>query len=301
MVGTPIILAVAVLLSYWLAGRALQPLVRIANETRSISVSNFESRVAVPAADDEIAQLARGFNELLDRLQAAFTELRRFTADASHELRTPLTVIQAVGEFALRNKMTTEEYCDTIGHMLEEVGRLTQLADALLMLARGEADTAPPEMTEVLLGETIDAACAQLSPLAEDRKQAFQVHYATHSKILTDANLLKLAVINLVHNAIKFTPDGGHIDVYVESDKSTIAIAVEDTGPGIPASEHEKVFDRFYRSDRTRASAGRGFGLGLSLARSAVAKLGGTVTADQAASGGARISILIPLNGPAVH
>jgi heavy metal sensor kinase len=300
LMSAAVVLPIAVLLSYWLAGRALEPLRRIANETSSMTVGNLEGRVAVPEARDEIAQLALGFNELLDRLQTAFTELRRFTADASHELRTPLTVIQAVGEFALRNRMTTEEYCDTIGHMLEEVGRLTQLAEALLMLARGEADAAPPERTEVELSEAIDAACAQLRPLADERKQTLQVHNAELSPVLTDAKLFKLALTNILHNAIKFTPDGGRIDVYVDSDHSAITIAVDDTGPGIPESEHDKVFARFFRSDRTRASAGRGFGLGLSLARSAIAKLGGTVSAGQAASGGARLTISIPNKSPAM-
>jgi signal transduction histidine kinase len=301
MIATPLVLAVSILLSYWLAGRALKPLERVANETSSLSLRNLERRVSVPRTGDEVARLALSFNELLDRLQAAFTELRRFTADASHELRTPLTVIQTIGEFALSNRMTTEEYCDTIGHMLEEAARLTQLTEALLMLARGEADDVPPKITEVALGEVLDAVCAQLRPLADDRKQTLQVHNAAHLPALTDANHLKLAVLNIIHNAIRFTPNGGRIDVYVESDHSSITIAVEDTGPGIPQFEQEKVFDRFYRSDRTRASTGPGFGLGLSLARSAIAKVEGTISVGRAASGGARISILIPLAGPGIH
>ncbi|MGH7486444.1 MAG: sensor histidine kinase, partial [bacterium] len=294
LLSAAVVLPIAVLLSYWLAGRALRPLSRIAVEAGSISVSNLESRVAVPKTGDEIAQLASGFNELLDRLQIAFAELRQFTGDASHELRTPLTVIQSVGELALTTSMTPQQYRETLSHVLEEVDRLRQLVDALLMLARGESDMATAPATEVLPYEAVESVCAQLRPLAEEHNQLLSVHGNVTTAIMTDVNLLNLAVMNVVHNAIKFTPDGGRIDVSVTSSDSAIAVVVDDTGPGIPASERDKVFDRFYRSDRATRSTERGFGLGLSIARAAIAKLGGSILAGQATSGGARINILIP-------
>ena len=294
LLSATVVLPIAVLLSYWLAGRALTPLSRIAVEASSISVSNLESRVAVPKTGDEIAQLASGFNELLDRLQIAFAELRQFTGDASHELRTPLTVIQSVGELALTTSMTPQQYRETLSHVLEEVDRLRQLVDALLMLARGESDMATAPATEVSPYEAVESVCAQLRPLAEEHNQLLSVHGDVTTAILTDINLLNLAVMNVVHNAIKFTPDGGRIDVSVTSSDAAITITVDDTGPGIPAAERDKVFDRFYRSDRATRSTERGFGLGLSIARAAIAKLGGSILAGQAASGGARINILIP-------
>lgn len=301
LLSAAVVLPIAVLLSYWLAGRALRPLTRIAAETRSISVSSLEHRVALPKTGDEIAQLASGFNELLDRLQIAFAELRQFTGDASHELRTPLTVIQSVGELALTTSMTPQQYRDTLSHMLEEVDRLRQLVDALLMLARGEADMATASVTEVMPYEAVESVCAQLRPLAEEHNQLLSVHGNVTPAILTDVNLLNLAVMNVVHNAIKFAPDGGRIDVSVSSHDSAIAVVVDDTGPGIAAAERDKVFDRFYRSDQATRSTEQGFGLGLSIARAAIAKLGGSILAGQAASGGARISISIPLTSPSIR
>lgn len=309
IVGTPLIIALGVLLSYWLAGRALRPLTRMAADASAISAANLDRRLRVqngraPRAlfadttarsnGDEIAQLAKSFNELLERLQRAFAELRRFTADASHELRTPLTVMRSLGEMALTSSPSPERYRDTIGHMLEEVDRLTQLAESLLMLARGETGGWQIEEFEVDAGELIEAVCAQMRVLAEERHQSLSIDARETVRIVTDAKLAKLALMNVVHNAVKFTPEGGRIDVRMRSSKSALRIDVEDTGPGIPPDEHERVFERFYRSDRARSGPAGGFGLGLAIARSAIEALGGTVAVDPAHSAGTRIRIEIP-------
>jgi heavy metal sensor kinase len=300
LLSAGVVLPITVLLSYWLAGGALKPLTRIAAETGSISSSNLDRRVAVPKTGDEIAQLASAFNELLDRLRAAFMELRRFTADASHELRTPLTVLQSVGEVALTTSMKPQQYIDTISHMLEQVDRLRQLVDALLTLARGEAEIATTSLTEIVPYEAVESVCAQLRPLAEERRLSLSVHGTVTSAILTNTGLLTVAVMNVVHNAIKFTPEGGRIDVYVGSCDAAVTIVVDDTGPGIPVAERNKVFERFYRSEKTPLSAERGFGLGLSIVRAAISSLGGTILAEQSAAGGARISMSIPRRNPSL-
>lgn len=294
LISFAVVLALAVLLSYWLAGRALKPLTRIAAETSSVSVSNLDRRVAVPNTVDEISQLALAFNALLDRLQTAFTELRQFTADASHELRSPLTVMRSVGELALTTGQTAPQYRTTIGQMLEEVDRLTQLVESLLMLARGEASPSSIEATNIVPREIVEAVCGQMRPLAEKRNQLLSVRGDLTPPTLVVSGLIELAVMNIVHNAIKFTPDGGRIDVHVESGGSGITIVVEDTGPGIPANERDKIFNRFYRSDRERSVDAPGFGLGLSIARAAIGRLGGIISAGQSASGGASIHIFIP-------
>ncbi len=294
LIASPLVLAFMVLLSYYLAGRALEPLVSITSQIGSISANNLGHRIPVPATADEIARLAVGFNELLARLNDAFAEMKRFTSDASHQLRTPLTVIQAIGEFAMSYRMTSEEYCATIGHMLEELARLTNLAEALLMLARAEIDSPPAFLDEVVPRDLVEAICAQLRPLTEERRQLLSVQDSITPSILTDANQVQLAIMNVIHNAIKFTPDGGCIDIGINCLDSNIVITVDDTGPGIAVSEREKIFDRFYRSDGPRSAGRAGFGLGLSIARAAIVKLGGTIFAGESASGGARISIILP-------
>ena len=289
-----VVLALTMLLSYWLAGRALRPLARFAAETNSISELDLTRRVAVPATGDEMAQLALAFNELLDRLQTAFTELRQFTADASHELRTPLTVMRSVGELALTAGLTAPQYRTTIGQMLEEVEQLTQLVESLLMLARGEAGHWSIAATPFVPREIVEAVCALMRPLAEKRNQLLSVRGDLTPPTLVVSGLIELGIMNIVHNAIKFTPDGGRIDVQVDCDESGITIVVEDTGPGISANERDKIFNRFYRSDQGQSADEHGFGLGLSIARAAIGKLDGTISAGQSPSGGASIRIEIP-------
>jgi signal transduction histidine kinase len=281
-----------------LAGRALKPLALIAVEANSISALNLERRVKVPATRDEIALLAAAFNRLLDRLQAAFTELREFTGNASHELRTPLAALHSIGELALTVDQTPTQYRETISHMLEEAHRLTQLVESLLMLARADADLATVRTgtTTVALVEVVDTVCTHLRPLAEERNQRLSFHGAVTLQSRIDGELLELALVNIVHNAIKFTPDGGRIDVRVDESESIVTIVVEDSGPGIRASEEERVFERFYRSGQERSSTNGGFGLGLAIARASIARLGGSVSAARSAAGGARIIIAIPLS-----
>lgn len=311
LLGTPVIVALGVLLSYWLAGRALRPLTRIAAEAGTITAANLEQRISVQSTraqgtaltghghvGDEIARLATSFNELLDRLQQAFAELRRFTADASHELRTPLTVMRSLGEMALTSHPPTQNYRDTIGQMLEEVDRLTQLVESLLMLARGEAGGWRVEESEVDLTELVEAVCVQMRVLAEERNQSLIFERSNTPHIMTDSKLVKIAVMNVIHNAVKFTPVGGRIEVRVESNESVIHVDVDDSGPGIPPGDREKVFERFYRSDRARAEPARGFGLGLSISRWALDALDGSVNADQSLLGGARVRIGIPRKLP---
>ena len=294
LVGTPAVLAVAWLLSYWLAGRALRPLTRMTREAATISASNLAYRIAIPNTGDEVARLAINFNQLLDRLEIAFMELRHFTADASHELRTPLTVMRSVGELALSADKTPQYYRDTISQMLEEVDRLTRLVEGLLMLARSGADQAINTSMEMVPSEVVEAVCAQLRPLAEDRHQLLTVQSSATPPTIMNASLLELVLMNVVHNALKFTPDGGRIDVRVGVADSNVTIEVDDTGPGIEASERERVFDRFYRSDRVASGSQPGFGLGLAIARAAIVKFGGEISAASSASGGARIEIAIP-------
>jgi signal transduction histidine kinase len=184
----------------------------------------------------------------LSRLQDAFERLRRFTADASHELRTPLTAMRSVGEVALRDGLEPGAYRDVIGSMLEEVDRLTRLVESLLTLARADSGKIyiVPERQDLaaLAAHVID----QLRVLADEKQQSLALQAAAPVDVLADAAILRQALMNVIHNAIKYTPNGGAISVEVGASKAGEAvIAIRDTGPGIAAAHRDRIFDRFYR------------------------------------------------------
>lgn len=298
--GGLLFLVFAVASSYWVARLALRPLTAIAEQTAAISASNLAFRLPLPTASDEISKLTVGLNLLLGRMQSAFSELRGFAADVSHELRTPLTVVRSIAESTLNAGGTTLQCQDALGNILEEVDRLTELLGSLLTLARAEVDTPNTMVAQLSPRELVETTSAQLEPLAANRQQTLSVYGAATPPIAADARLVDLALTNVIHNAIKFTPVGGRIDVHVACDAKVLTIAIDDTGPGIAPAEREKVFERFYRSAHLESRNERGFGLGLSIARSAIARLGGSIEASSAASGGARMIIKIPLRDSAL-
>jgi heavy metal sensor kinase len=284
----------AALAGYVISGRALAPLSRMAERARTISADRLSERLPVEVAPDELGQLATVFNETFARLEASFDRLRRFTADASHQLRTPLTALKSVGEVSLREARTPREYQETIGSMLEEADRLTSLVDALLLLSRWESGRAPRTPVRLDLRDVAQTLCGQLAVLAEDRGIALDVDVAS-SWVSADEVMLRSALMNIVDNAIKFTPNGGRVRVWSRNDAGRHAIVIDDTGPGIPAEQRERVLERFFRGDRGgEAPAVPGAGLGLAIADWAVRANQGGLAIDESGSGGARVVISLP-------
>ncbi len=288
----------AVLLSllggYFLAGRALSPVRDITEKAREISADNLSERLPVPHDKDEIGSLAIVFNDTLSRLEQSFEKLRSFTADASHELRTPLTSIRSVGEVALRGPEDTKSYRDSIESMLEETDRLTRMVEDLLVLARGDAGSAGLHPLPVDLSETVIGITGELRILAEERGQKISTRTTEGIMTTVDISTLTLAISNVLHNAIRYTPDGGKISIETGSDSESAYVEISDSGPGIPAGERSKVFDRFYRLDPSRSSSEGGSGLGLSIAKWAVEINGGTIKFVEAEGPGSRCRIEIP-------
>lgn len=271
----------AVLLSllggYYLAGKALSPVRDITDKAREISAENLSERLPVPHDKDEIGSLAIVFNDTLSRLEQSFEKLRSFTADASHELRTPLTSIRSVGEVALRGPEDTKSYRDSIESMLEETDRLTRMIEDLLVLARGDAGSAGLHPVPIDLSEVVIGILGELKVLAEEKGQKISTRTAEGIMITADLSTLTLALSNILHNAIRYTPDGGKISIETAAQGEWAAVEISDTGPGIPADERAKVFDRFYRLDSSRASSEGGSGLGLAIAKWAIEANGGEI------------------------
>ena len=247
---------------------------------------------------DELGQLTAVLNDAFARLEASFTRLKQFTQDAAHELRTPLAVLRSVGEAGLQTQRDPSGYRDIIGSMLEEVDRLGRLVDGLLTLARAESGRFSVHQQSTSLLTLCQDAVECLRVLADDMEQTLTFESTEDLSALIDRDTLRLALINLVANAIRFTPRGGTIHVRLRhaTDRQAV-IEVEDNGPGIAREHHTRLFERFYRINASRAQHSGGSGLGLAIARWAVEANGGIIDFESGPGRGSCFRILLPLPG----
>ncbi|MGH9321846.1 MAG: heavy metal sensor histidine kinase [Vicinamibacteria bacterium] len=294
-VGLPVAMLFAGIGGYHLARRALMPVERMTEQAQSITADRLGARVPVDNPDDELGRLATVFNEMLQRIEESFDRLRRFTADASHELRTPLTAIRSVGEVGLREERDVAAYREVIGSMLEEVDRLTGLVDRLLLLSRADSGhTALRRVHLPLLGVAREVG-SHLAVLAEERGQTINVSGDPSIEADVDAFWLREGLVNIVDNAIKYSPRGAEIRVRVVGrGPSESAIEVVDAGPGVSAEQHARIFDRFYRVDEGRSRERGGSGLGLAIARWAIEANGGRIEVESIAGCGSSFRIVLP-------
>jgi len=282
----PLAVALAAIGGYLIATRSLRPLDAMARQARRITSESLSKRLPNPNPSDELGRLATVFNDTLARLEASFAELQRFTADASHELRSPLTALRAVGEVALRDGNDPAALRETIGSMLEEAQRLTDLVDALLTLARMDATKADAPREEVNIAALLEEVRDQFEVLANEKRQTIVVMSDDNVAVKADRTLLYLALVNLVHNAIQHGPADSRILITAVRSARKIDISVKDNGPGISREYHEKIFERFFRVDKARSRAQGGAGLGLAIAKQAVERNGGRIMLENNSDGG---------------
>lgn len=293
--GFPVTLIVSLLGGYFLAGRALSPVQHLTNRARAISADNLSERLAVPNPRDEIGQLTSVLNDAFVRLEESFTRLKRFTHDVAHELRTPLAVIRSVGEVGLQQQRDPKSYRDVIGSMLEEVDRLGHLVDNLLTLARAESG----RFSANLRPDDLRALCQDvtecLQVLAEEKHQTLTFEAKDNHLASIDRDILRLALINIIANAIRYTQDHGNIHVRLGFNSAGAAmIDIGDNGPGIAQEHHAHLFERFYRIDRSRSHETGGTGLGLAIARWAVESNGGRIELESEPGRGSIFRIVLP-------
>jgi heavy metal sensor kinase len=291
--GFPLAVALAGLGGYLLARRTLDPLGRMAERARTITAERLGERLPVENPGDELGQLAAVFNDAFARLERSFEQLRRFTADASHELRTPLTAMRSVGEVGLREHRDAAAYREIIGSMLEETDRLGRLVEGLLTLSRADGGNVSLTREGVDLVELARDVAGQLGVLAEEKQQSFTVEAPGPVPAWVDRLVIRQALINLVDNAIKYTPPGGSVRIIVRNGGPGPTIEVVDTGPGISQEHRDRVFDRFYRIDKARSRELGGTGLGLSIARWAVEAHRGRIDLDSAEGCGSTFRIIL--------
>jgi heavy metal sensor kinase len=295
---------VALLLSSFgglvLANQALSPVDRITTAAEAIGAGDLTKRVPTPAKMDEIGRLAATFNQMIARLQAAFERQKQFTSDASHELRTPLAVLRGDIELTLRRERTAEEYQRTLASNLEEIIRLSRLVEDLLMLARADAGRVELRCEPVNLTELCQKMTEYISPLAEQREQTLRYHAPAEAVwVKADVQRIKQLLLNLLDNAIKYTEPRGTITLTLAMEEGCAALAVADTGRGIPAEDVPHVFERFFRrSAKTSDRSAPGSGLGLSIVKWIVDAHGGKIEVQSQLGVGTTFTTKLPLLEP---
>jgi heavy metal sensor kinase len=295
LLAFPIMLALTGLAGYLLTRNALAPLGDMARRVERITSESLHERLPIGQAGDELDYLSRVFNGLLARLEQSFEQLRRFTADVSHELRTPLASIRSVGEVGLQKDGDREEYRDVIGSMLEEVNRLTALVENLLAISRADAGRIHLHPTLFPVMPLVREAAGLMDALADENDLHIAIQGDESAILSADRVILRQALVNIVHNAVKYSPRGGSIAVRVDgAAEGGVRVEVADSGPGIPPEHAARIFDRFYRVDESRSREFGGAGLGLSIAQWAVRVHGGEIRVLPTPGGGCTFQICFP-------
>lgn len=285
----------------WLVtGQALAPLASATQVATHITRADDLSR-RIPLTgneSEEVAQLINAFNETLGRLERLFNSQRRFVADVSHELRTPLTVIK--GEVSLMRRMGQVDE-ESLSSVEAEVDRLTRLVGDLLLLAQAETGRLPMEMKPVELDTVLLEVFQQMRTLAGERMR-MHIEEIDQVQVIGDRDRLKQVLVNLVGNAIQYTPPGGQVTLSLQKQGDQARLYVRDSGPGIPAADQPHIFERFYRGERSRKRSGgaqsSGFGLGLSIAYWIVRNHGGSIEVDSREGQGTTFCVRIPIEQP---
>ncbi|MBI4974207.1 MAG: HAMP domain-containing protein [Candidatus Omnitrophica bacterium] len=259
-----------------------------------ITAENMALKLKVPDTKDEIQHLAETFNEMLDRLGRAFKSQKQLFEDISHELKTPLTILKGEFEVALTKVRSADEYEAMLKSALEEINRIAKLAESLLLLARLDSKEMTPQKMDVDLNLMIKGIINNIKGLAELKGVRISFEIPTGELSLRgDENQLKTLFLNILDNAIKYTPHNGLIEVSTKRATSVANVSIKDTGIGIPGEDIGRIFDRFYRLDTSRDSIG--FGLGLSIAKSIAEAHGGTIRASSEAAKGTTFIVSLPL------
>jgi heavy metal sensor kinase len=291
----PIFVAVAVGGGYLVIKRALTPLDEMARSAEHITSRNLNERLPIVETGDEVETLSVSLNRMIARLDESFQHISRFSADASHELRTPLTVLRGELELVLERRAKAEETRETIASALEEVDRLTKIVESLLAISRLDAGEARMEQARVDLGELVATTADQMRLLAEDKNISVRCVAKARVEVEGDRSRLKQVIVNLLDNAIKYTPENGRVQVKVSATNGNAVLEIEDSGAGIPSDALPHIFSRFFRADKARSRSLGGAGLGLSIVKAICTAHGGKVEAQSKEGNGSCFRVELPL------
>ena len=300
LTGVPAGLIVTFAIGRWMARFALTPLSRVAESARTINIEDLSRRIPVRGARDELDNVATAFNDTLDRLEHAIGEMRQFSTALAHELRTPLAALRGDIEMAMLQP-AGEGLRQRFASQLEEIDSLKRLIDQILVVAQAEAGQIPLAAAPVDLGTLAASLVEQIEPVAQSRAIAMQCNHADDVVVQGDAEWLKRLVLNLLDNAIKFTPNGGQVVVDVSRMGAVARLAVRDTGIGIDPEVQPRIFERFFRADPARSRGVEGVGLGLSLAKWIVDRHHGRIEVTSQPGQGSTFTISLPIAPRSAH
>lgn len=301
VVGLPLLFAASIAVGFVLSNLALAPVRAMQQSAQRISATNLSERLPVPAGHDEIAALARLLNELFGRLEAAFEQIKRFTADASHELKTPLSLIRLHAERLALSESLSEADRTQVVSQFDEINRLNKLVESLLLLARADAGSLPLDLRRQDTRHFIEDFAEDAAALAEDRGLRFAIESNESCAIVFDAMMMRQVLLNILSNAIRHSPASGRITLSAHGVPHAWTVAIADEGPGVAPEELEHIFGRFVRGPDADHHAPGGSGLGLSIARSIIEAHRGTITATNVTPHGLRVTVALPAPARKAH
>jgi signal transduction histidine kinase len=295
MLGSGTILLVTWAGSGWLAKKVLTPIEVLSTGAETMSEADLGKRFTLDSPYQEFRRLTQAFNSVMDRFQRSGEIQRRFCDIAAHEMKTPLTILQGNLDVALMKARTSEEYREALINNLEQVGRLIALTRSLLTLANFTSGKPPVHLVPLALEPLIQDIVYELTLLADDRRITLSFEPQSVPLVLGDAQWLKQALINLLDNALHYTPSGGAVTVRLQSAREEVTVAVEDTGHGIEPEHLPHLFERFYRTDWARAKDAGGTGLGLPIVKEIAESHGGTVSVTSQVEKGSVFTLHLPI------
>jgi two-component system heavy metal sensor histidine kinase CusS len=282
------------LVAFFIARRGLRPVHEISETARHIGSATLSARISSTGYPVELEALAETFNAMLDRLDDSFRRLSQFSADIAHELRTPIHNMRGEAEVVLSRARSADEYKEALTSCLEESVRLSELISKLLFLARAEGPATQLEREPVDVIRELAAVRDYYADAATDARVTLSVEAGDDVEVAADRGLLQDAITNLVANSLSHTPPGGSITLAAGRENGRVRIEVRDTGSGIPVHDLPRVFDRFYRADRSRSSQPGSMGLGLAIVKGIVRFHGGETEIESEVGKGTRVALLIP-------
>ena len=297
--AAPLLLLAASVGAYWLSSRALAPLDEISRTARRISIENLTDRLEVPQTGDQLQRLSETLNAAFSRLEASVRRMKQFTADASHELRAPISLIRTTAEVAVQRDRAAGEYREALTEILEESERTSQVVDSLMLLARADSGKETLDYLSSDACTVVRGAIEQGEKLARTQGLTFTWSVpAAPIWIRADADALRRALLILIDNAVKYTPEGGAVKVGLTVRDGFAVASVSDTGLGIAKPDLAHVFDRFWRADKARSREKGGAGLGLSIAKWLVEAHRGSIDVESEPGKGSVFYLKIPLESP---
>ncbi len=296
IVGTFTSVSLTIGVGYLIAKKALKPVDKIRRAAVKISSSNLEEYIDIGARRDELGKLAETFNAMISRLRDAFQRINQFSIDVSHELKTPLTILKGGTEVVLRKERNPEEYRALLSSHLEEIDRMSQIIDDLLLLSKADTGKMQLNLSDIDLKDLILQVYVGMKIFAERKDVALVVDDLQDARLKGDELKLRRMLWNIVDNGIKYTNSGGRVEISSASDDGYVRINVKDTGVGIGDEDIKYVFDRFYRADRARKRES-GTGLGLSISKWIAEAHRGAIEVESTLSSGSLFSIKLPVSG----